>query len=98
MPQPRKYDSPAAKQAAYRARHAAQNGPVARSGVPGYPKWRKQVREACALLDAVYEEINVWKQERSGRWQESYRAGDLDADADELWTIIDALGGLNVLA
>lgn len=98
MPQPRKYESPAARQAAYRARHAAHNGPVARPGVPGYSKWRKQIKEACALLDEVYEEVSDWMQERSERWQDSYRAGDLAADKDELWTVIDTLGGLSVLA
>jgi hypothetical protein len=34
--------------------------------------------------------------ERSERWQESDRAGDLDADRDKLWEIIDGLEALSI--
>lgn len=97
MGRPRVYATPAARTAAYRARRSAQNTPAEPKSAPGYTKWRRQVREARALLDDVYEELSAWMQDRSERWQESDRAGDLEAEKDELWTIIDTLEGMSVL-
>jgi len=98
MPQPRKYESQAAKQRAYRARLASQNRPTAKPGAPGYPRWRKAIAEATALLDSVYEELNEWMQERSEKWQESDRAGELEADKDMLYEATELLANLAILA
>jgi hypothetical protein len=96
MPIPRKYESQAEKQKAYRARRANQE-PAARAAVtPGYAKWRKTIREAFALLTTTYDELDAWMKERSERWQESDRAADLEADRDKLWEILDGLEELSI--
>ena len=96
MGRPRVYDTPAARMVAYRARHAAQNAPAGPVGAPGYVKWRKAVREARALLSVTHDELEAWMQERSERWQESDRRGDLEADLDELYGVLDTLDELSI--
>ena len=95
MGRPRVYDTPAARAKAWRDRHA-QDAPATRPGAPGYAKWRNVIQEAYALLSATYDELDAWMKERSERWQESDRAGDLDADRDKLWEIIDGLEALSI--
>ena len=90
------YATPAERTAAYRARRAAQDAPGARSASPGYTKWRKAVQEATSLLSTTYDELDAWTKERSERWQESDRAGELAADKDKLWEIIDGLEDLSI--
>ena len=96
MPQPRKHEDAAARQRAYRARRKAQDAPPAPPGAPGYAKWRKSVQQAHALLSAAYDEIGDWMRERSERWQEGERAGELEADRDKLYEILDALDELSI--
>ena len=62
-----------------------------------YRAWRTQLGEAAAILERVYEELDDWMQDRSERWHESDRAGELEAEKDELEVICDTLSGLNVL-
>lgn len=97
MPQPRIYTDAAARQRAYRAR-LAERAAAADTRVPGYRKWRAAIQGAYDALEATYEEINIWKQERSERWQESDRAGDLEADYEALAEVLEQLAGLAVLA
>jgi hypothetical protein len=80
----------------YRARRAAQNAPRTVVGAPGYAKWRKAIQEAHTLLSATYDELDAWMKDRSERWQEGDRAGDLDADRDRLWEILDGLDDLSI--
>ncbi len=96
MPRPRMYESRAAKQRAYRARRAAETGQKTRPGAPGYAKWRKAIQEAYTLLESTYEELHAWMAERSDRWHESDRAGELDADRDRLYEILEGLDELSI--
>ena len=96
MGRPKVYATPAERTAAYRARRAAQDAPGARSASPGYTKWRKAVQEATSLLSTTYDELDAWTKERSERRQESDRAGELAADKDKLWEIIDGLEDLSI--
>ena len=96
MGRPKVYATPAERTAAYRARRAAQDAPGARSASPGYTKWRKAIQEARALLSATYEELGDWMTERSERWHESDRGGDLEADKDRLYEILDGLDELSI--
>jgi hypothetical protein len=97
MPQPRKYQSAAERQRAYRARR--ERAPLEERAVvtPSYPKWRKSLREAYGLLEATYEEIHYWIQERSERWQESERAGYIEGDRDQLQEILEMLDNLSLM-
>ena len=96
MPTPRIYENQAARQKAYRARRAAKESPDMLDGIPGYAKWRKVTHEARVLLSATYDELDEWMKDRSERWQESDRAGELAADRDKLWEIIDSLEDLSI--
>lgn len=96
MPQPRRYDDAAARQRAYRARLKAQPAAARNAKAPGYAKWRKAIQDAYDLLEGTYEEIHYWMQERSERWQESDRAGDMESDRDSLYEIMEAIDNLAI--
>ena len=96
MPQPRKYATAAERTRAYRERLAAAPLAERAAKAPTYAKWRKSLRDAHALLNATYEEIHYWMQERSERWQESDRAGEMEADRDQLQEIVESIENLNL--
>lgn len=96
MPQPRKYANAAERTRAYRERLAATPLQERAAKKPTYPKWRKTLRDAHAILEATYEEIHYWMQERSERWQESDRAGEMEADRDSLQDILASIESLNL--
>jgi hypothetical protein len=96
MPMPRKYESQAARQKAYHDRIRAGMQPKPPAGAPGYPKWRKTLSEAYTLLQATYDELGEYMEQRSDRWRESERGELLDADRDTLYTILDQLDELSI--
>ena len=108
MPQPRKYESPAAKQAAYRARKQTIAAARVAAGFSPFPSpsptaslqyraWRATIAQANAALERVYEEVNEWMQERSERWQESDRGFALQADYERLEAVLESLAELEAL-
>lgn len=96
MPQPRKYASAAERTRAYRERLAAAPLAERAAKAPTYAKWRKNLRDAYAILSATQEEIHFWMQDRSERWQESDRAGELEADRDALQEIVESIESLSL--
>jgi hypothetical protein len=87
MPQRRKYDTDAQRQAAYRHR-AAQTTcgtllayPVAPSlaTVPAYRRWRALVGAAERGIQTVVDELQSYFEERTEAWQESERGEDFSA-------------------
>jgi len=83
MPQLKKYDSRAARQAAYRQRCArsraqqlSQKGLPALPAVatiPGYARWRSALCQAQSTLSLVLSEMQQYYDDRSETWQESDR-------------------------
>jgi hypothetical protein len=83
MPQPPKYASHAARQAAYRQRcrqaranEQAQRGLPALPSVPTLPgtaRWQAAVSSARLLLETVQAEMQAYFEERSEAWQEGER-------------------------
>jgi hypothetical protein len=83
MPQPRKYASSAARQAAYRKRdrlsqqeHLQRQGlpPMPRiASMPGTPRWNAALTSAHQLVACVCEEMQDYYGDRSEAWQESER-------------------------
>lgn len=84
MPTPRKHESPAARQRAYRhrvkearlAELKAKGLPYA-PGIPTMPgkaRWHAMVYQALALLWAAQSEIQSYMEDRSEAWQESQKA------------------------
>jgi len=86
MPQPRKYESRAQQQAAYRARCAeVVQAQLKAKGLPALPlipampgtaRWRAATRMAHNLLTTICDEMQAYADDRSESWQESER-GDL---------------------
>jgi uncharacterized membrane protein YgaE (UPF0421/DUF939 family) len=84
MPQPKKYDSHAQRQAAYhRRREEARQKQLQEKGLPALPvisniagttRWRQAIANAASLLELVDQEMEVYFDERSDAWQESERA------------------------
>lgn len=96
MPTPRKYDNPAQRQAAYRARQAAAQGSVpAIPTVPGYRRFRAMTGAALALLADVHHEMEDYYQERSESWQESERGEVFTERMDALDEIIEMLEAMD---
>ena len=73
MPTPRHYATPAARQAAYRARcRAAQPLPPA-PATPGTRRWTVLLQQVDAVLATVIDEMTAVADARSARWQDSPR-------------------------
>lgn len=87
MPQPAKYPSNAAPQAAYRARcQEAQKQQAKQCGlpplpslpsVPGTVRWRAALALAYALVEEICTQMQAYTEERSEAWQESERAQEM---------------------
>jgi hypothetical protein len=84
MPTPRKHESPAARQRAYRQRvkgarlvELKAKGLPDAPGIPTIPgkvRWHAMVYQALALLWAAQGEIQSYMDDRSEAWQESQKA------------------------
>ncbi len=87
MPQPRKYETRAEQQAAYRKRRAAsERALLAQKGLPPLPaiptlpgnaRWRAMIEQAHTLISGAAAEMQSYHDDRSERWQDSAKAGDL---------------------
>ena len=81
MPPPRKYQTDAERQAAYRQRQeAARRAEQEAKGLPAtaaiptmpsLPRWKAQREQAQAILQAMQEEMEAYRDERSEQWQGS---------------------------
>ena len=101
MPQPRKYETRAQQQAAYRKRRAtsdrqllAQKGlpPLASiPTMPGNARWSAMIAQAHMLLSEAVDEMQSYHDDRSEQWQDSSRAEDLLAKLDHLQETMDQL-------
>ena len=88
MPQIKKYQSNAQRQAAYRNRwtkeplnlFAAQELPssTATPRPPGERQWSQRMKQAGLILENISEEMRSHYQSRSERWQESERGEAFD--------------------
>lgn len=84
MPQPRKYASRAAQQAAYRKRQAREREALqaskglpllpAISTIPGHPRWNAMLVYAQTLLTDAADEMQEYHDDRSEEWQASDNA------------------------
>lgn len=105
MPQPRKYESRAAQQSAYRKRQlCSQHDLLSRKGLPALPaistipgqsRWRAMVEQAQILLSEAVDEMESYHDDRSEQWQESSRADDLRAKLEALQEIVEQLQGID---
>jgi len=94
MPQPRKYETRAKQQAAYRKRQAlSKQELLARKGLPplpaipampGHARWNAMIRQARTLLSEAADEMQCYHDDRSEAWQEGARAEDLLTKLEQL--------------
>lgn len=106
MPTPRKYDSPAQRQAAYRARlTAARDELLASKGLPllpsmptmpGQRRWEAMIRIAFSLLESAYTEMRGYFDERSESWRDSEKGEAFTERLDELAELLDSFEGLGI--
>ncbi len=105
MPQPRKYATRAAQQAAYRARQArSQRALLAQKGLPalpaiptmpGHARWNQMIAQAHRLLCEAAEEMQRYYDDRCEPWQDSPRADELLSRLEQLEEITDQLQALS---
>lgn len=98
MPTPRKHETPAARQAAYRARQAearrqaaAAKPPRPMPTVPGPARWRRLIAGAVETLETARDEMQAYYDERSEAWQEGERGEAMQARIDALEEALSAL-------
>jgi hypothetical protein len=104
MPQPRKYDTTADKQRAYRERQAATRAqelltkglpPLpAIPTIPGERRWKLMQKQARETLQAMHEEMEGYHEERTEEWQESEKGEALQTRLDALESIITDLDAI----
>ena len=104
MPQQKKHNNGAARQAAYRARceKARQAALAAKSlpalptmpTLPGWKRWNASFEAAREMIDRTLYEMRDYFDERSDRWQQSDRADDLRDRMKAAQKLLDALDDL----
>lgn len=104
MPAHRKYDSPAQRQAAYRARQAAAHDELMASKglpalpsiptVPGQRRWQALVQAAQKMLETAHQEMQDYYDERSESWQDCEKG---EAFLERLDTVSDVIDSLDEL-
>jgi|ERR1700678_542147 len=104
MPQPKKYASAAARQAAYRSRGeqarqavlAAKGLPSlpAISSLPGWPRWKAAFAGAEELVAVSLREMQDYFAARSESWQEGERGEEHQEKMASAEAVLEALSDL----
>jgi hypothetical protein len=107
MPQPRQHASPAARQAAYRARcQNARRIELLGKGIPalpaiptmpGWPRWSASLRLAQDLIARTQIEMEQYFDDRSEEWQEGERGEEQQNSIGLLQTILDEMCDLMLI-
>ena len=104
MPQPKRHESAAARQAAFRARRAqARQTELASKGLPslppipsmpGWPRWNAAFSLAREVIARSLSEMQDYHDDRSEPWQESDRG---EAHQEKIAAVENALDVLDEL-
>jgi hypothetical protein len=102
---PPKHASNAERQAAYRRRKAHSQADKAKesglvplpaiSSIPGTARWRQALAYAAFHAATVRDEMQIYHDERTERWQESERASDFRerlGRIEELCDLLEEIG------
>ena len=94
MPQPRKYETRAQQQAAYRTRRvASERELLSQKGLPhlpaiptmpGHVRWKAMITRAQTLLCEAADEMQCYHDDRSEPWQDSDKAEELLSKLDHI--------------
>lgn len=93
MPTPRKYESGAERQAAYRARRKTRGNSVTSATVAGsvYRRWEAMQRQALSILEEVTGEMEVYFNQRSEAWWDSDRGETFAEMMEAVADIVEAV-------
>lgn len=105
MPTPRKHNSNALRQAAYRKRqemasHAERQLqcfpplPLIPT-MPGTRRWTRMLENARTFVETVIQEREDYYGERSEAWQDSDKGCDFQQNTEALDAVLDAFDGLD---
>ncbi len=104
MPQPKRYPSAAARQAAYRARcEQTRQGELAAKGLPslpvissmpGWARWNASFKAAHELIADTLGEMQDYFEDRSSSWQESERGEEHQEKIASVEVAVEALSDL----
>jgi hypothetical protein len=105
MPTPRRHESAAARQRAYRRRRKlARTGsleleslPQASSiaAMPSTARWKELRRQAGAALQTLLQEMETYQDQRSESWQEGDKGQAFQEVLDKLEEAIDAVRNID---
>lgn len=105
MPQPKRHQSAAAKQRAYRQRLEAKFGASACPGqtpkaspvplIPSTARWRSMREQAMGLLGILKTEMENYLADRSDNWQESEKGETFQEKLDLLQEALDVLASID---
>jgi hypothetical protein len=101
VPTPKRYQTNAQRQAAYRQRCAAATQallatkrlpPLANiPSIPSHPRWRAMAANARTLLLAIGQEMNDYYDQRSDAWRDTEQADDLGEQIEAVQEAIQSL-------
>jgi hypothetical protein len=104
MPQPRKHENPAHRQAAYRARsEQTRASQLQERGLPALPaiatipgtiRWNALFRHAEKLLCTAQAEMTDYFDDRSEAWQQSHRGAEHQERIAAVEALVEALDEL----
>src|SRR3990172_4909080 len=104
MPTPRKYESSAERQRAYRHRRGVQVEAQLNSrgipplpaipSMPGHRRWKAMVNQARFLLENVVDEMRAYQQARSDEWQDSEQADEFAVALESAENAANALADI----
>ena len=97
MPVVRKHASPAARQAAYRARCKTRGDSASDGHSSGsvYSRWKSNRQQALGLLEQVSSEMENYHNQRSDAWQDSDRGEAFVEMMESVADIVEALRQLS---
>ena len=105
MPQPRKHENPAHRQAAYRARtEQARASQLRERGLPALPtiatmpgtnRWNAMFRHVEQMLCTAQAEMTDYFDGRSEAWQESDRGAEHQERLTAVEALVEALSELD---
>ena len=106
MPQPKKYDSHAKRQAAYRRRlQEARRRQLQEKGLPDAPaistmpgtaRWKQAIANANQLLTLVEQEMQGYYDDRSDAWLESDRADEFQERLNAVSAALQAVEEIDI--
>jgi hypothetical protein len=105
MPTPKRHDSAAARQRDYRRRRKLARlsspspeslpGTASIAAMPSTARWKALRHQAEAALQTLFEEMEIYQEQRSESWQEGDKGQAFQEALDKLEEAIDAVKSID---